>query len=206
MRDRDVRHAVRQMLAAKFDRDEGTRIVEEMGIWSGSVRIDLAVINGELSGFELKSERDTLERLPSQSDLYSRVFDRIVLVVAGRHVDKACGMIPSWWGVIVATEACGAIDLSGAREPALNPSPDPYLVAQLLWKEEALSVLDTMGMARGMRAKRVKVIHQLLAKELSYSALAAHVRSALKQRNQWLRQMVSCDLNMPINADSDPVL
>ena len=48
MRDRDVRAAVRQDLDARHGGDTETRIVEEMGIWSGTVRIDIAVINGEL--------------------------------------------------------------------------------------------------------------------------------------------------------------
>jgi hypothetical protein len=68
-----------------------------MGIWSGSVRIDVAVINGELTGYELKSDRDTLERLPLQAELYSRVFDRLILVVGKRHAKKAIEHIPEWW-------------------------------------------------------------------------------------------------------------
>src|ERR1700712_292570 len=104
MRDFDVRSAVRQRLQALHADDPNTRIVEEMGVWSGSVRIDLAVINGELAGYELKSDRDTLERLPLQSRLYSRVFDRVTLVASGRHLDKATIRIPDWWGVVEAIE------------------------------------------------------------------------------------------------------
>ena len=77
MRDSDVRKAVLATLDQKHAGDHNTRIVEEMGVWAGSVRIDIAVINGELCGFELKSDRDTLARLPTQADIYSRVFDRI---------------------------------------------------------------------------------------------------------------------------------
>jgi hypothetical protein len=60
MRDRDVRAALLRRLSSDYADDADTRIVEEMGVWSGSVRIDVAVINGELSGYELKSDRDTL--------------------------------------------------------------------------------------------------------------------------------------------------
>ena len=69
MRDIDVRQAVKSYLKALHEDDPATRIVEEMGIWAGSVRIDIAVINGELSGFELKSDSDTLQRLPLQADI-----------------------------------------------------------------------------------------------------------------------------------------
>ena len=56
MRDRDVRCAVMAYLDRLHAGDADTRVVQEMGIWSGSVRVDIAVINGELHGFELKSE------------------------------------------------------------------------------------------------------------------------------------------------------
>ncbi len=57
--------------------DHDTKVVQEMGVWNGTVRIDIAVINGELGGFELKSDSDNLLRLPAQAELYSRVFDRM---------------------------------------------------------------------------------------------------------------------------------
>src|SRR6266851_6542601 len=104
MRDQDVRQALRDKLQDQYAYDPDTRIVEEMGVWSGSVRIDVAVINGELTGYELKSDRDTLERLPVQADLYSRVFDRLTLVVARRHAQKARDCIPKWWGIVVAEQ------------------------------------------------------------------------------------------------------
>jgi len=78
MRDSDVRRAVKASLGAEYAHDADTRMVEEMGVWSGSVRIDIAIINGALTGYELKSDRDTLERLPRQ--LAQRL-----LLHAGRH-------------------------------------------------------------------------------------------------------------------------
>lgn len=191
MRDHDIRAALRAKLSRDFAGDDNTRIVEEMGVWSGSVRIDMAVINGELSGFELKSDRDTLERLPFQADLYSRVFDRVSLVVGERHFQTAVDYVPYWWGVLIATQDHQRIRLELKREAELNPSPEPYLVAQLLWKEEALSVLEVHDLAQGWRSKRVKDIHTRLATELPFEVLADHVRVGLKKRKGWLRQSVS---------------
>lgn len=176
------------MLAAQYNSDPATRIVEEMGIWSGSVRIDIAVINGELCGYELKSDRDTLERLPLQADLYSRVFDRVTLVVGKRHASKAMDHIPEWWGVVAAEQICdGMTVLLPQRKAEINPDPDPYLIAQLLWKEEAVCVLERFGLAKGWRSRRVKDIHQRLASELALGVLTGEVRAALKQRQVWLR-------------------
>jgi hypothetical protein len=114
MRDSDVRSAVRNWLHGQYAHN--SRIVEEMGIWSGTVRIDIAVINGELHGFELKSERDTLARLGDQAGLYNQVFDRMTLVTARRHLDKATSKIPLWWGIIAAQLEGGVVTLKPIKK------------------------------------------------------------------------------------------
>src|SRR5690606_35379272 len=152
MRDIDVRVAVRQHLADLHKNDDDTLIIEEMGVWSSTVRIDLAVVNGELSGFELKSDRDTLVRLPTQADVYSRVFDQVTLVVGRRHSAKAASMVPNWWTIMEADQSGDdKVSLATVRCGSRNPSPDAYLVAALLWKEEALAILDRYGLAKGWK-------------------------------------------------------
>ncbi|MEJ0009508.1 MAG: hypothetical protein WDN72_02645 [Alphaproteobacteria bacterium] len=90
--------------------------------------------------------------------------------------------------------------LKSVRKGKKNPAPDPYLIAQLLWKEEALDVLEKYGLAKGWRTQRVKLIHERLATELSFKNLATEVRSTLKQRNSWLRQDGAHQLNVPVHA------
>lgn len=200
MKDKDVRIAILGELYKQYQSDVGTKIVQEMGIWSGSVRIDIAVINGEMIGYELKSDKDTLDRLPLQAELYSRVFDKVNLVVGEKHADKAKGLIPEWWGIIVAAGMTEGVQLDKFRAPSPNPSPDPYLVAQLLWKGEAIEILEVYELAKGWRGKRIKDIHTRLATELPFEELAANVRSVLKRRQGWLGQSMSSDFNMPVNA------
>lgn len=207
MRDADVRAALLKSLADQYagDGDE-TRIVQEMSIWSNSVRIDVAVINGELTGYELKSDRDTLERLPFQAELYSRVFDRITLVVGSKHSQRAIAVVPGWWGVIVARKPGATVNLALYREAQTNPGADPYLVAQLLWKSEAIAVLARHGFARGWKSKPVKAIHEKLASELPLAVLKFEVRSCLKQRQDWLRQKSPHDFNVTVDCNLDPML
>ncbi len=190
MNDSDVRIAVREHLTTTYREDSNTRIVEEMGIWSGSVRIDIAVINGSLCGYELKSDRDTLERLPLQSKIYSRVFDYIILVASERHIDKAVKIIPSWWGLTTAAINVFGFNLSVCRASKRNPSPDPYLIAQLLWKEEVIKTLESFGLAKGCRSKPVTALHKRLAEEVPFGDLTAAVRNALKERVNWLGQPI----------------
>jgi hypothetical protein len=206
MRDSEVRAAARKMLDARhFDRSD-TLIVEEMGLWSGSARVDLAVINGELCGLELKSERDTLDRLPRQAEIYSLVFDRVELIVGRRHLAKALPIIPKWWGVMVAVGESDEISLVPERETSSNPSPDPYMVARLLWKDEALGILSSRGLATGWRSKPVKAIHRRLATQLPFDELGTCVRGALKSREGWLRKVRAGYLDVSIDPDPNPIL
>lgn len=191
MRDLDVRLAVRSRLGAEHAGDPDTRIVEEMGIWNGSVRVDLAVINGKLAGYELKSAKDNLQRLPTQASLFSQVFDRVFLVAAEKHVEKAAERIPDWWGILSAHQTENGVSLQEVRVGNENPATDPLQVARLLWRDEALSILDAYGYSKGVKTASRETIVQRLVSSLSPSELSSSVRYCLKGRSGWLGQAVS---------------
>jgi hypothetical protein len=183
MRDSDVRRAVKAWLGAEYAHDPDSYIVEEMDVWSGTVRIDIAIINGSLSGYELKSDRDTLERLPHQCDIYGHVFDYLHLIVGKRHLEAAEKLLPAWWGIRVAvTDGAGCVKLLPHRDASSNPSPIPYLIAEMLSKDEALRILDAVSSAKGWRSKPIRLVHEHLASELSLDELRNQVRATLKKR------------------------
>ena len=162
-----------------------------MGVWNGTVRIDIAVINGELGGFELKSDSDNLLRLPAQAELYSRVFDRMTLVVGEKHVAKAAALIPTWWGITTARQGARTLLLSGKRKPKRNPTQDPIQVARLLWRDEALAILERHDLVKGCRSKPVQHLQDRLAQQLPLVKLNLETRIALKQRRAWLGELSS---------------
>jgi hypothetical protein len=199
MRDSDVRKAVKTWLELKYANDASTRIVEEMGVWNGSVRVDIAVINGELHGLELKSAKDTLGRLRNQADLYNQVFDRITLVADARHIEKAVGMIPEWWGIMsVSMDKDGHAFLSPLRHSVQNSGLNKLQIARLLWKPEVISILDRRGLARGFKSKPSEVLATRLANELTLNELTLEVRSTLKSRQNWLGQSIGNKTEMAI--------
>ncbi len=91
--------ALRTALLCRLDRrhsdDPDTLIVHEMGLRHGAARVDVAVVNGSLHGYELKSDSDSLKRLARQARIYSSVLDRVTLVVGGRHAEVVTRMVPS---------------------------------------------------------------------------------------------------------------
>lgn len=207
MRDLDVRKALRRELDRQHAGDDDrTRIVEEMGVWSGSVRVDVAVINGELCGFEIKSARDTLARLPAQQQLYSQVFDRVTLVVADLHEAKAFNIIPAWWGTLVATEGDGgSVYLREGRPASQNPAVDALQVARLLWRQEALVLLDRHHLVKGYRSASVDKLCRRIACELPLETVRHEVREILKARTDWSRKSVDDQGKMAIGVDLDPL-
>lgn len=205
MRDLDVRTALRRELAQQHSGDDRTLIVEEMGIWSGSVRVDVAVVNGELHGFEIKSARDTLARLPAQQSLYSQVFDRVTLVVADRHVEKAEQLIPTWWGTMLASgDANCPVTLRDGRIGSVNPNPDAMQTVRLLWRQELIEILERHSVLKGWRSASSDKLGRKLVAELPNDTLRFEIREALKNR-VWSRKSADDKGEVPVRADLDPL-
>lgn len=61
-------------------------VTSEFSLNGTSIRADLAVLDECFYGIEIKSEADTLKRLPPQMEGYERYFDQTVLVVAPKHL------------------------------------------------------------------------------------------------------------------------
>lgn len=185
MRDRDVRHALHDSLRREHAGElESTLFVDELGL-CGAVRVDVAVVNGALSGFELKSAADTLARLPKQVAIYSQVLDYSTLVVAENHLDKAARLLPTWWGCTVARTHGEALWLDEIRPATFNPSIDPFALAQLLWREEALDALEGLDAAAGVRSKPRRDLWAKLVMETDLTTLRNIVRDSLKSRSGW---------------------
>lgn len=196
MRDRDVRESVWDWLENEHKGDEDTLMLDELGIFNGATRVDIAVINGEMTGFELKSEKDTLERLPAQRDLYNLVLDRVSLVVAEKHRDEALSIIPDWWGVWIAHSLKnGGVKVSQEREACVNQMLDAETVCSFLWRDEALAILERIGEARGVKSKPREALYRRLSEVMSLDAVRNEVRTALKAREGWRadRRPQQCD-------------
>ncbi len=186
MRDNDLREATHRKVLKKHHTEADTLVLDELGVWTGSGRIDIAVVNGKLHGFELKSAKDNLDRLEKQAEQYSSVFDHVTLVVADNHLVEAIELVPDWWGVKKAVEGeRGGIRITTERRDRKNPAVDPYRLAQLLWKDEVIDILDQLGGFRGFKSKPRKHLWELLAANVELDQLRSMVRETLKSRTDW---------------------
>jgi len=158
----------------------------EWSIGVGATRVDVAAINGTITGCEIKSARDNFSRLPSQVPLYSAVLDAAILVVEGRAaVERAESEVPSWWGIWQAIQSQQGPVLNVLRTPGQNPELKPTAIAQLLWRDEAYDVLDRRGLSGGLRRATRWRLWQELAEQLQLSDLQCEVRESIKARPEW---------------------
>lgn len=184
--DRLIRTALKKHLTVIHRGDIGTRIIEEFGVTHGAARVDIAVVNGSIHGFELKSDIDTLYRLPEQMLFYNSVFDRITLVVGKTHLYEAFKIIPEWWGVIIAKAVNRAtVRFLNIREADENPARDSVSIASLLWRQEALDILEKRNQTKGIRSKPRRTIYERLANVLDQDTLRTEVRGCLFARGDW---------------------
>lgn len=185
--DRLIRSALKADLEALCEGDTNTKIIEELGITHGAARVDIAVVNGIIHGYELKSDLDTLNRLPGQIKVYNSVLDKVTLVVGKTHLVDSIKIIPDWWGITVAKfiDAEQGVAFFKIREPEQNPEQDSVAMAALLWRAEALNILEEIGQANGVRSKPRKDIYERLAKALTKQELGEAVREQLRVRANW---------------------
>lgn len=189
LRDSDIRIMLLRDIESRFSDKEHDLILQEFGC--NAARIDVAVVNGALHGFEIKSDCDSLERLDAQITEYSKIFDYVTLVTGNRLFDSARRKIPAWWGLGLAIFTDNAVHIREKRKPKKNPSLDPLSLAQMLWKRETLQCLRRSGGRDFSPTQPADELWAEIAQRLPVEALAAEVRAAIKKRGgtgfEWLR-------------------
>lgn len=168
---------------------------------AGCCKADVVILNGTSTAYEIKSERDTLSRLPNQLSNYRRVFARVYVVVGASHLSEVRCSIPGDVGVLLLTDRFTFRMLREARD--LPEATSPLMILEVLRTHEAVSVLSALNLDipnvpnTQMRAALKEIfvdldpveVHQQMVKELKRSrsqatltqfvrALPASVRAA----------------------------
>lgn len=201
--DKLIRTALIKDLEYLYKEDKDARIIEEFGVTHGAARVDIAVVNGVMHGYELKSDLDTLYRLPEQMRHYNSVFDQVTLVVGKNHVHEAMKIVPDWWGITIAkiTDMDASVSFCEIRTAEQNPNQKDISIASLLWKDEALNILEEYGHAKGVRSKNRETVYSRLVEVLDMQTLKDKTRSFICSRVDWksdLQYTLNGDLSLPL--------
>jgi hypothetical protein len=166
-----------------FISDPDTILVNELDVCFGTARIDVAVINGKMHGFEIKSEQDNLERLPAQIEAYNKIFDTLTVVVSEKHVSNVIKMIPEWWGIYCVSKEKDSLILKKIHLPQINNEVSTFYLSQLLWKNELLELLHKFGIKKGTKSKSRFALCEMVAGNINEEEVKKFVREKLKSRN-----------------------
>ena len=181
-----IRRALHGKCLRHHRRHSDTIVVDELGLAHARCRIDIAVINCSIHGYEIKSDLDTLMRLPQQLEFYAMTLQKLTLVVGARHLEAVATMLPSWAGLVeVKTGPRGGITFDHIRPARANPDIDPFMFVHLLWRGEAEEALQALGASLGSRRATRKELYADLVEALSTAELTALIKRAMRQRQGW---------------------
>lgn len=185
-RDLDIRAALHTKKLCAYRAAPNTLVVDELGLSHAKVRIDIAVINGCVHGYEIKSSLDTLYRLPVQLGLYSQCLEKVTFVCAPQHVDGIAKLTPAWCGIIEAKKGeRGAVSFKRLRRTGSNPGIDPVQLAHLLWRGEAATLLTSLNPDRTVKKRSRKELYSELAAIMTVPQLTAAIRESMQRRQTW---------------------
>ena len=186
MKDILIRSAFHQSVLKSAHECADTFVVDELGLKNGASRADIAVLNGKLIGYEIKTDRDTLIRLPNQIKAYSEVFDKVYIVTGSRHLSQIEDNIPNWWGIyLIGQKPSTEYKFTYYRRAKINPTKDTYGLVQLLWKDEVIQIL-TSALKFTLKSGLTKdELYGLLSTECTPNELSKIVLKYLKSRNSW---------------------
>ena len=204
MLDKEIREPVFDFLEEFYGK---IRIFEEK--ITGLSRTDaLGVIDGQLIGFEIKSDHDTYARLQRQTADYDELCDVNYLVIGRSHRKQADQHIPKHWGIICVYEenTCDnkKIVVEIDQIPGVNPNVKLARQLDLLWRPELALLQEWNGMPKYKWQSKAFVREKILERipeetlkhqitgllfERDYEELLAQIREVQKTTRPRRRNM-----------------
>ncbi|WP_088815487.1 MULTISPECIES: sce7726 family protein [Listeria] len=161
------------------------RVIEELSICDGAARADVAVVNGLLHGYEIKSDHDTLERLPNQIVNYELTFEKTTIVVGKKFESKILEIVPVNWGVSVAyLNKFGAISIKKIRSAKNNKAVSTDKLLDLLWSKE-IKLLLKENKIKGYSNLPKNELASLTKQCVPRKEILEYTRNILKTRVGW---------------------
>jgi hypothetical protein len=177
--DRDLRRALVTQVLAGLGPDAAA--LHEVALGTTS-RVDLVVVSSTLHAYEIKSDGDSLRRLPLQADSISAAFPYATLLCTQRHVERAKGILPPWWGIAVGWIEDGRVVCAEHQPARLNPSIDPNAASRLIWRTEALRLLERHQLDHGLWAATRPVLWDRIAAQVPLGDIVAGMRASFVKR------------------------
>lgn len=185
VRDSDMRVVLSAAISSQYGHLEHLLVPEVDIFVSLPGRIDALLVADRICGFELKSDVDSLRRLPRQVEIYCPVLERATLVVGSKHVDAASKIVPPWWAIWTVRRVDNGFALSVLRRGRLNARVEPYAVSTFIPRDVLVPYLRTQGFDRLSRLS-VYELRRLLVDNKSKKEVLSLARETMLSRGDWV--------------------
>ncbi len=178
--DQDMRPVLFEMFEMSGER---MRIMEEF-VLCRKCRADAVMFAPErgIIGFEIKSDRDSLERLEHQVRDYSRFCDYNYLVTGAKYISKAAEVLPEFWGIYCISEQNGILKLTIEREAAVSPKVRLQNQLKFLWRNELIDIMKRHKI-RGYSSRNKSKIRRLLLDNMDKQELKSELFEMMMERD-----------------------
>ncbi|WP_437497470.1 sce7726 family protein [Sorangium sp. So ce1099] len=175
---------VNKLFLELHDPSEATVVSE---FRSGTCRADVVILNGTSSAYEIKTDLDSLSKLPAQAGEYAKIFDRVNVVTTPSLGERVVRDTDDGIGVIVLSADSRLRTLRKARSNKRNVSP--AMIFDCMRREEYVEAVrretgrapDVPNTRIYSECKRVfcglrpQVAHSYLVQALKRRTLPAHI-------------------------------
>lgn len=156
-------------------------IFHELAVKRGIAIADIVVVNSSAHCYEIKSDVDSLSRLPSQVVSFSDVFQKVTLITTAKHFSKAQSLIPFWWGIILAKEFKGEVIFNYIRKSTKNKRDTSSDLLKILWNDELKNILLSRGIPFNKNSNRDELV-DLIIKNSSSKIINSMFSAKMNER------------------------
>lgn len=171
------KNIIANKLFLKNHYNSNATVVSEFRV--GSNKADFVIVNGHSVCYEIKTERDTLKRLPEQIKTFSKVFDRVYVVCSNSHLSNVFEMTPDNIGIIELNQNG---TLKEVKKALSNVEMDCDLIISSLRKNEYVYIAEKI-LGNPLHSSNMDIFSDCLSifKNSSPNELKKLYREALKK-------------------------
>ncbi|MFZ6774833.1 sce7726 family protein [Undibacterium sp. SXout7W] len=178
--DKEIRHSLKIHLTKSSRAPRA--VLEELRVHNGNAIADIVAIhNNNAHCYEIKSDKDSIERVQKQAQFYDLVFRKVTLVTTARHLDRAILYTPAHWGIMVAKSWKGRVICSYVRPAGVSNRFDKQLALLTLWKSELTTIAEPISESSLAKLSR-KRLTELLAENFSRDWISKQISEQLLSR------------------------
>jgi len=106
-------------------------------------RADTVILNGTSTVYEIKSERDNLEKLEKQIAAYRNIFASVNVITGENHLDAVAKIVPDDVGILLLTDRHQIREIKESKDLPCRTKPE--VIFDSIQLNEAKKILDLMG-------------------------------------------------------------